>query len=445
MTVLLAVSGSEPIEATPEHPFWTPRGWVRAGDLTDNDKLFKPQLQVGAEPLPFDITNYTSHAEIGVSVRGDQAIMYNAKGGRWLNRYYYPDERLGRLFGYWLAEGSCGAKRHTLDFTFGWKDDTDKRNYVQDCARLIQDLTGIMPTEDHPSASVIRLRVCSVPLCNMFTALLGEGAANKRVPLSWLSGQWDFVRGLITGLVRGDGCVFEQDGKSTTLIFGSTSVHLAEAVRLALSRAGYCANMRVSKKPDTMVSPTNGKTYKTKPQWNTRLQVPEGCTWDEVLERERPPQDGLGRAEATDGGWWVPIRKKELLAYGVNPPEVYNLDCDGDSTYTVEGVTVHNCDFLTSGNPYFQDAYVDRMALGWKGFRPPVEGQRYLKAFDIGRRNDPTVALVADITDFSENGSIPADIVWYERRLNMPYDAIVERIMTVHKLFPGDSHIESLS
>lgn len=103
----------------------------------------------------------------------------------------------------------------------------------------------------------------------------------------------------------------------------------------------------------------------------------------------------------------------------------------------------YDCDFLTSGNPFFQDAFIDRMALDWKGFRPPVEGQRYLKAFDIGRRNDPTVALVADITDFSENGSIPADIVWYERRLNMPYDAIVERIMTVHKLFPGDSYIES--
>lgn len=105
--------------------------------------------------------------------------------------------------------------------------------------------------------------------------------------------------------------------------------------------------------------------------------------------------------------------------------------------------TEYDCDFVLSGITIFKDEFIERMPVGWKGFQDPVPGHRYMKAWDIGRRADPLIGWVADITDFDEKAKKPLQIVHYVKREKLPYPDQVELIHHIHDDYPGWTYIES--
>lgn len=130
--------------------------------------------------------------------------------------------------------------------------------------------------------------------------------------------------------------------------------------------------------------------------------------------------------------------------YDEDEEPTFNITVDSpDHSYLLEdGLNNQNCDFILSGQAYFRDQFIDLMASGWQGLRPPEPGRLYLKAWDIGRRGDPTVCFVADITDYLE-GKGPVDIVWFERHFNLGYQDQVHLIHFIHDLYPGWTYVES--
>jgi len=103
----------------------------------------------------------------------------------------------------------------------------------------------------------------------------------------------------------------------------------------------------------------------------------------------------------------------------------------------------YDADFILSGTAYFNDLYINKMSDGWQGLKLPEMGHRYIKSWDIGRRGDPTVCMVADVTEYARDGKTPAQVVYFHRQIGLPYEDIARLIEGVHDLYPGWTYIES--
>lgn len=70
------------------------------------------------------------------------------------------------------------------------------------------------------------------------------------------------------------------------------------------------------------------------------------------------------------------------------------------------------------------------------GPKEPVDGHRYVKAWDIGRHQDAAVGIVIDCS------VEPNQVVEYQRLRELPYPALQKHIEAVHKAYPGKTVIE---
>lgn len=91
------------------------------------------------------------------------------------------------------------------------------------------------------------------------------------------------------------------------------------------------------------------------------------------------------------------------------------------------------------GSYFFEDKEIDRATEEPLGPTKPIAGHVYVKAWDIGRHADAAVGTVIDVTEAL------MDVVWYERRLGLPYPMLQRLIDDVHVAYPGPTVIESNS
>jgi len=94
-------------------------------------------------------------------------------------------------------------------------------------------------------------------------------------------------------------------------------------------------------------------------------------------------------------------------------------------------------DFVASGQAVFRAEDVEACRQGWIGLQPPQAGHQYVTAWDIGRRNDPTVGITLDVTgpDFQ--------VVAYERLLGVPFPIQQRLIEDRAGRYGGATFVES--
>lgn len=94
-------------------------------------------------------------------------------------------------------------------------------------------------------------------------------------------------------------------------------------------------------------------------------------------------------------------------------------------------------EFIDSGDAVFKTADIEAMATGWAGLKEPAPHRKYLSAWDIGRRSDPTVGITIDYT------ALPWQIVAFHHVQGLPYPAIQAAIEERHRAYGGRSIVES--
>lgn len=84
----------------------------------------------------------------------------------------------------------------------------------------------------------------------------------------------------------------------------------------------------------------------------------------------------------------------------------------------------------------FKFRYSD-IEIAGRGVGPqaPIEGHRYVKAWDIGRHYDAAVGVVIDVT------ATPMQVVEYVHLKGVPYPALQKRIVRVHDMYPRGATI----
>lgn len=222
-----------------------------------------------------------------------------------IKRFVEIDEPLGRLFGFYLAEGN--ARCSSVRFCFHAKE----TEYAEEVLSLMRSKFGIKGSIVKSGKNAQQVCFYSALLVRLFRGLFGNYSYKKRMPSSWMRGPKHFAKGIIYGLWRGDGCI-EQ---------GSFSYKTASP-KLAYQASNLCLKLGI----ETCI-------YKNKiGQYILKAS--------DILNHEDFDRGPRPRTWRDEKYVYLPIKKVSREDYsGV----VYNLEVDEDNTYCVANAVVHNC------------------------------------------------------------------------------------------------------
>ena len=360
-TVGLSFVGSpREIVTTPNHPFLAAAKsstatahsgdgdsenlkWVEASELSPGD--FVAHFVPDASDRAWETIDMTTYAEAHwggvVEFEGDLYLetidrKSNKKKGhnRSLGTRPVPssikvNEQFGRLVGLFLSEGyvhytsgSCKGIRYTFN-----SEDTELiEQTIRDCEHVF----GSSPASNVNKDGSTNVSVWSGVVGYMFEDIFGTGFNEKRVPEQLVSANEEFLRGVLFGVFRGDGCMFSS-GNTLSL----SNLGLARDVRDMLHRIGVLSyhkeRVTASGKPAGVVNVPNCN------EANESFLRSVGRNFHKVSARHSEKF-----AKWVDGRPCYRVKSVSESA----PENVYNLQVSETNTYVVENVHVHNCFLL---------------------------------------------------------------------------------------------------
>ena len=331
-TVSVTGQPSEVIEATEEHPFlivkrkyknnrnahWKPE-WIPVKNVSKGDYVCTPIDQVEHTQ---DILEY--EVPVGTGRHGWQLEKLRMK----------CDQKLFRLIGYYLAEGSISAGSY-LNFSFG----STERTYIEEVKELISTVFSESRVREshHEGNNGTNVVVSSVRLCRFFEQF-GTHSSGKQIPTWVLQEEKEKQAALMDAWYKGDGNFYRKQlkhGFKEMFRISTTSKTLALQGRMILARLGIASSfnrqVRKSTGRETMYNLVIGGEY----------MVPFG----EIVEQPIQPKI-WGKKRATsyhvdEKYLYAPIR--DIHSKEVDNISVYNFSVTEDESYVAGGVAVHNC------------------------------------------------------------------------------------------------------
>jgi len=260
------------------------------------------------------------------------------------------DEDFLWMVGMYLAEGCKGTR--SITFSLHRDEVTFQDRLVSLFSRW--GFNPVLRPHADPEVQSARVDVGSTTLALWFPEWLGDGCQNKRVPEELMTLPPEKLRALLQGLHDGDGS--KRDREIT-----QTSEVLALQIAEMLHRVGEQPLIRQQKA--NILTPSGNKR---------RLAF---CvSWAE---------ETLARANRK-GRWefqsqvLTKVRKVQQVPYS---GPVYNLEVEGDHTYVVQGVAVHNC---------FGTGYVGGYEGPYDVIIAPDDAERRIAQTPQGRRKEHT-------------------------------------------------------
>ena len=203
--------------------------------------------------------------------------------------------------GLYLAEGSSGTRQ--IQYSLHEKE----IEYVDRLTRLFEGLGFTTSLKTKEGNKGVQLDIYSTTLSEWFPHWLGHGCENKAVPSELMN----LPIGKLNHIMQG---VWDGDGGRTFGDLGQTSRLLAMQVAEWTLRRGLTPTQAPSSRPNKKdVYTTRGLFHEINQNWTL-----EGRQLTQIKSLREVPYAG----------------------------PVYNLQVEGDPTYTVENILVHNCQFI---------------------------------------------------------------------------------------------------
>lgn len=212
--------GPEDIRITEDHQLycWNSNSnefcWVPAGEITMSDysAVPIPHSMIRNDSQTYNLLDFIPEEEkeligfignqIGYKFSKD-SIKFRSK---LVNQYILADEKLGRLLGYYLAEGCSSSIRcssnpsYSINFTFHSKE----IQYHQDVITLVRDLFGL-DSSVKVEGNTTNIRINGKIIWLFFKSLVPGTALHQDKFLAVNTGTGVFLKELLKGLLRGDG------------------------------------------------------------------------------------------------------------------------------------------------------------------------------------------------------------------------------------------------
>lgn len=335
----------EPLKLTPEHPVYILRKrnqtnqkksmakiysgvepeFVMAKDVKPDDLIVLPTFQLDNTSQEIDITEHLyKFVEIDKKIKPDKRDCSNG-----VNRFIKLDEDFGRLIGYMVSDG-CVHDTY-IDICFH----TEEKRFVDDVIILIERVFGVNATfskVDNKESLVVR--ASSVIVAKFLSSFIGKNVAKNIPSIAWKSNK-NFLRGIISGLVRGDG-----DYSNNSVGMNTARKYLAHNYRMLCTLVGIPVNLQkgVKNTPFGRSLMYDVEGYGTSANMlhsiANKFDSSRG-TIDNAVRRARTTQIIDDRLVAS-----IKYVKSDDY-FG----QVYNLEVEEDNSYVVQQACVHNCDF----------------------------------------------------------------------------------------------------
>lgn len=321
--------GHNGLRCTGEHPVLTKRGYIQAKDLVAGDMVRLPkyraeqsnvlQTHLHINGVKRRVKNYAGSAQWETSIPNE-----DDRSSKLPPEFIELNRNSGRIFGLYLAEGSTRSNAE-----LSWAFCTDEEHtLVAELAELLQSEWGVTPLVRQLTDSVIEVRLQGVMWVQLFASLFGRGSSKKTIHADLLCGSDEFLAGLFSGWMDGDGTRKLLNGNPNTPMRLGCSVSKS----LALSMFDIANNLGMQ--PSFMFDkPQVNKHASTrKTPWFVKVLENPGCNSREYRMIDEP------------GALWRRILKTK---HAPGELQVYNIAVEGDNSYVADGVGVHNCWFYS--------------------------------------------------------------------------------------------------
>jgi len=326
----------EPFSLTPNHEVLCGRKglagmgiqWKRAGELTVKDYVLLPRMREVRDIPILRISEVISGCTI---VDG---WVRRSKVKQPLRDAVPVTGELLRLAGYFVSEGSIGAKGHVVQWSFSKTQEA----YADDVLHIVRNVFGLTGKK-YWINSLCEVRVGSVLLAELLRAWFGKTASAKRFPDWVLYLPDEKVKELLKGFWRGDG-----NTDRDTFRFYTTSEVLAYHLRLLLTRLGLFSSLSCRKVETIGPSRIGNRTIRAKHDCYC-LKVGGRCLKElaGILGESHPFVEkrwcSYQRGKRSPNYLWLPIRAINREPYD---GDVCNIETD-KQTYVLANMAVHNC------------------------------------------------------------------------------------------------------
>lgn len=316
---------------TKNHPFLTIDGWKNANDLDKKDTLVNLPKFTLEEKYTFslyDIINPRHFKKVLLEGK-NKFYIKDRKHKKEYNSIVKLDKDTGYLIGLYLAEGS----RTRLRVTYSCNAQKELENWSKDILTIIQNSFGNLEVKKRVTGSNTGQISISSEVYSQFIEYFVDGFNSRTKKLSknfYENLNFEFIKGVLSGYLTGDGCLLAEYKKSVT----SVSKDLIYDIKF-LSELLNISGVSIRK------ARSGGKSIIE----NRVVNISDSYELSYKKTKDRDFSiDLLLNIVSNTRCYLSEIEKEEIL--------VYNLEVDTDHTYITEHGVVHNCDcdFLSSGH-----------------------------------------------------------------------------------------------
>lgn len=293
-----------PLISTPLHPFF-----VNGSEFKEANKLVGWKFDKwGGNPTGGDYYSFPQYFEPEIS---EIDLKDYAEESEKINSQKVKlDANFGWILGYFLAEG-CVIKWKGKYKNITFSSDARELEYHEAVRKWFGKVYEHRTSSKHGYVQVIN----SAKWARIMHGLCGRWSHQKHLHPSLLKTPLEFQRAILNGFDAGDGTKNTQGYKELT----TTSWQLANQLSLIASRLGLCPRIQVLKPK------TRGKqAYR-------------------VVFQDSPPKQDRTKFKIADeyNQYRIDFDDIQTIDYWRGP--VFNFEVEGDNSYIVNGVAVHNC------------------------------------------------------------------------------------------------------
>lgn len=375
----------EPLISTADHPLLVLRrdqvhcrcGYNRLSETIENHRkkcrdaqspIGKPAWLPASEVRPGDYLMQPSPVDL--SATGTKAN---------------PD--FAELVGWVASEGHLG-KRGLIQFSFS--EDSEDIEAVRSC---MERLGLHVTTTPRPQYGVVMLSACSSGMHASLSEYVVGVLSDKALTGAVLRWDRDSLLRMIGAYVDGDGSVCKSGRNSGQLRIRSSSPQMRKMLLDVIHALGEPCTEQFDAPPKDMVSPTNGKMYKSSGSGVVHVNATSAkaiTTYSRKLCDKKILKNR--RVLPYLGCHLVQIRDVDITELD---EDVFNLEVEGEHEYIANEVVVHNC------NKDPARAFGEVVHAMWDPFM-----KRVLLIMGFDRKRADIMGAIS-VIDKVENGEYP--------------------------------------
>lgn len=241
----------------------------------------------------------------------------------------YVETAKARLLGYFLAEGSFLKHKHEVvgaEFSFSYDE---MGTYAEEVKSLLKEVftkeneARVYAREEKGSS---RVQISSRAVASWLLEHGGEYSHSKKLSLEVMNWDKEAHLQMIGAWINGDGHLHKTHGHTSVC---TTSYDLACQMEILLAKCGLVSRLETKQ----------GNEFR-----KTSYHLTIGKIEAQALRSycDKVAEDNAHHNSSRLHDDYV-LRKVTAISESVYEGEVYDLEVEGDHTYLVEGVAVHNC------------------------------------------------------------------------------------------------------